>query len=233
MDKAQRIQALSKLLAERGATHLNEVARHLGVSQMTVRRDLARHADTFTCLGGYVAWARQAASGYLFEFEKDHYAAAKKAACRAALRHLREQDTIFVDCGTTMLALAQLVPDDLNLTVICYSLAAAEILKRKPNVRLLLLGGWYMSSSDSFGGEEALAALADKGVNSAFISAGGVDREYGVSCWNPHEKAIKQQAMKVAAHSYLVADSSKFGQRRPICFARIESFDAVITEHDK
>ena len=223
---------MSKLLATGGAMHLRDIAQRFGVSQMTIRRDVAQHADKFVCLGGHIAHAAGGASGYTIESEKDHFAGAKRAACRAALCHVRDHDTLFIDCGTTLLALAHLIPDELHLTVICYSLGIAEILKKKPNVRLLVLGGWYVPSSDSFGGEETLAALADKGINTAFISAGGVDDVYGVSCWNPHEKAVKQKAMKIASRCYLVVDSSKLGQRRPIQFARLNAFTGIVTERN-
>jgi len=232
MIKATRLRELNKALTEQGTLHLRDAARRFGVSEMTVRRDVAAAPDKYTCLGGHIVRVAENGSpaGYVIQSEKDHFAQAKRLACQKALQYIQDHDTLFIDCGTTLVALAHLLPPDLDLTVVCYSLDLARILSKKPNVRLLMLGGWYRPSSDSFSGEEVLRAMAEVGINKAFISAAGIDENYGVTCWNPHEKPIKQKAMKLASHRYLVADSSKLGQRRPVLFARASAFDAVVTE---
>ena len=106
----------------------------------------------------------------------------------------------------------------------------ADILSKKQNVRMILLGGVYHAASASFSSDDSLAALSRFGINKAFISAGGVDVERGASCSNFHEVPIKQKAMQGAIESHLVVDSSKFGKIRPAYFARIDQFDSIITE---
>lgn len=232
MTKATRLEELDRALAEYGTLHLRDAAHRLDVSEMTVRRDVAAEPGRYACLGGYIVRVAQDGSpvGYVIQSEKDHFAKAKRQACRKALARIQAHDTVFIDCGTTLAVLADLIPVGLPLTVVCYSLDLARILSQKQQVRLFLLGGWYQASSDSFDGEHVLRGLAEIGVNKAFISAAGVDAHYGVTCWNPHEKPIKQEAMKLASQCYLVVDSSKIGQRRPVRFAQVGAFDEVITE---
>jgi DeoR family deoxyribose operon repressor len=232
MIKATRLEELDKALAEFGTLHLRDAARRLGVSEMTVRRDVAADPGRYACLGGHIVRVAQDGTpiGYVIQSEKDHFAQAKRQACRNALARIRAHDSVFVDCGTTLVALADLIPADMPLTVVCYSLEVARLFAQKSRVRLFLLGGWYHASSDSFGGEHVLRDLAEIGVNKAFISAAGVDARYGVTCWNPHEKPVKQEAMKLASQRFLVVDSSKMGQRRPVRFAQLGAFDEVITE---
>jgi DeoR family deoxyribose operon repressor len=234
MQKSDRVRALAKALDDQGVIHLREAVSLLGVSEMTVRRDVAANPDLFTYLGGHIVNAAKlpasGGSAYVIETEEEHFAQAKAQACASAARLIAANDTVFVDCGTTLASIGRYIPRELNVTVICYSLNVAEAVRRMDNIRLILLGGVYVPSSDSFTGNESLEALRHIGINKALISAGGVDEARGVSCWNFHEVPIKQAAMVSAVERHLVVDSSKFGQVRAVRFAQIGDFDSVISE---
>jgi DeoR family transcriptional regulator, deoxyribose operon repressor len=230
--RPERLNTLAKALAEQGVMRLRDAAALLNVSEMTVRRDIAANASHFAYLGGHILRAGDfgANSGYRIDQEQDKFSTAKAAACAKAANLIADRDTIFIDCGTTLPYLANLVPTNLNVTVVCYSLNIAQIVSRKADVRLILLGGTYHPSSATFSGREGLEALSNIGINKAFISAGGVERVRGVSCWNFHEAPIKQKAMNCAVERHLVVDSSKIGKVTAAFFARVEEFDSIITE---
>jgi DeoR family deoxyribose operon repressor len=181
MLKTERLRALADALAKHNVMHLRDAAALLGVSEMTVRRDVAANPDRFTYLGGYIVSAVDVptAAGYSLDQEKDHFAQAKAQACAHAARLIADHETIFIDCGTTLASLARLIPADMQLTVVCYSLNVAEILRHMSNVRMIMLGGVYVPSSDSFAGDESLETLRRMGINKAFISAGGIDAARG------------------------------------------------------
>jgi DeoR family deoxyribose operon repressor len=232
MTKTQRLRALADTLRDQSVLRLREAAALLDVSEMTVRRDVAASPDVFTYLGGYIVRASDLPNGtnYTIDEEKDHFAQAKAEASAAAAALLCNNDTIFIDCGTTLTTLARLIPADMHLTVVCYSLNVAEILRRKSDVRMILLGGVYAPSSDSFSSEESIETLKRMGINKAFMSAGGVDETRGVTCWNFHEVAIKQAAMACAVERHLVVDTSKLGKVKAVRFAQFSEFDSLITE---
>ena len=211
---------------------LRDAATLLDVSEMTVRRDIGASPGIFTYLGGYIVRASDVPNGgsYTIDEEKDHFAQAKAAASAAAAQLLSDNDTVFIDCGTTLTTLARLIPAEMHLTVVCYSLNVAEILRRKSNVRMILLGGVYAASSDSFFSEESIETLRRMGINKAFVSAGGVDETRGVTCWNFHEVAIKQAAMISAVERHLVVDASKMGKVKAVRFSQLSEFDSLITE---
>lgn len=211
---------------------LRDAATLLDVSEMTVRRDIAASPGQFTYLGGYIVSAADVpnGAGYTIEQEKDLFAQAKAEASAVAAGLLANDETIFIDCGTTLVTLARMIPAEMHLTVVCYSLNVAEILRRKPNVRMILLGGMYVSSSDSFASEESVETLRRMGINKAFLSAGGVDEARGVTCWNFHEVGIKQAAMASAVERHLVVDESKFGKVKAVRFSQLDEFDSIVTE---
>jgi DeoR family deoxyribose operon repressor len=233
MAKTDRLRLLASALENQSVMRLRDAATLLGVSEMTVRRDIAASPAQFTYLRGYIVSAADVpnAAGYTIEEEKDHFAQAKAEASGAAARLLVDSETVFIDCGTTLTTLVRQIPADMHLTVVCYSLNVAEILRRRPNVRMILLGGVYVPSSDSFASDESVETLRRMGINKAFLSAGGVDEARGVTCWNFHEVAIKQAAMASAVERHLVVDSSKFGKVKAVRFSQLDDFDSVITEN--
>jgi len=228
---AGRIARLVAMISTSGPIHLRDAGKALGVSEMTVRRDLAA-GDTLVCLGGYVAIAGVplAGAGYALDREEKAHMAGKRAAAEAAARRVQSGETIFIDCGTTMPFLAAALPHDVPLTVVCYALNIAAIVCRRPETRVIMLGGIYYESSASFWSRESEGVLARLGINRAFISAGGIHRERGVSCSSFHEVPLKQVAMARAEENCLIADATKFDQIKPACFAEIPAFDRIVTD---
>jgi DeoR family deoxyribose operon repressor len=226
-----RLDQLATVLNEKGVVHLRDAARALGVSEMTVRRDIAAAPARFAYLGGHIMPAEKVEpeQPYQLAAQADRHAEAKRVACRHAVRHVHAEDTIFVDCGTTLLHLLDLL-SDMPLTVVCYALNVAERLAALPQVRLILLGGLYHPETASFSGPQGLATLDQIGINTAFLSAAGLDHARGATCAHFHEVAVKQKAMAIAQSAVLVVDRSKIGRVKPAFFGRPDSFDAIYTE---
>jgi len=230
----ERLERLAAMVAKQGVLKLRAVANDLGVSEMTVRRDVMESGGRFACLGGHVIGAQNDVAGgdYVLEEQNDHHAAAKIAACAKAAKLIEEDDTIFIDCGTTTPHLASLIPHDLRLTAVCYSLNIAEILSRRQNTRLIVLGGLFHPAAASFSGEAALDELKRININKAFISAGGVDEIRGVTCSHFHEVPVKQAAIGRAVEAHLVVDASKFGKVRAAHFAETAAFTSIVSDQD-
>ncbi len=227
--RADRLNRLQTALETGGYLRLKDAAQLLGVSEMTVRRDVASCNGRFTYLGGYITGGLEAPAGmgYILDRERDAHIETKRAACEAAATLLKPGETVFIDCGTTTPHLASRIPPDSRITVVCYAMNIAEIVCRKPGVRVVMLGGLYHASSASFSSPESLEMLRGIGINTAFISAGGVHEERGISCSNFHEVEIKQTAIANALTKALVIDSSKFDQVKPAFFAKLDGFDLL------
>ncbi len=231
--RALRVDTLARALAERGPLHLRDAAALLGVSEMTVRRDIAADGGRITSLGGHLLAADGIGGGaprYALSDEEHSHTAAKIAVCTQAAALIADGDTVFIDCGSTTPHLAARIARGVHATVVCYSLNVAEILCKNSDLRVILLGGLWHPSSASFSSDESLAQLGRLGINKAFISAAGVDLTRGVSCVQFHEAPVKQAAMARSVQKILLVDASKFGQVKPAFFAGIEEFDRIVTD---
>ncbi|WP_428375417.1 DeoR/GlpR family DNA-binding transcription regulator [Lichenicoccus sp.] len=233
-----RLDDLSALVGERGSVRLAEAAHRLGVSAMTLRRDLAGAGAgagagaAVELLGGHVIASSAAArSRYRLEDETDSHAPAKRLAAERAARLVGRGDTLFIDCGTTMPHLVAALPRDLDLTIVCYALNIAALAAQVAGARLYLLGGLFHASSATFTSDDALRGLHRIGINKAFLSAGGLDARHGATCSNFNEAPVKRAVIGQAQHSVLVLDSSKLGQVKPVHFAAAGAFGQIMTEH--
>ncbi|MDV4157237.1 MULTISPECIES: DeoR family transcriptional regulator [Rhizobium] len=230
--RGRRIAVLSEALSQHRILHIKNAAEILGVSEMTVRRDVSANADQFAFLGGHIVPAIEAENDpYEISKAADSHAAAKRQVCTQAVDYIHHDDTVFFDCGTTLPYLVDLLPDQIHITAICYAMNVADRLTRKPNVRLVMLGGLYHPASASFFGATGLEMLDQLVINVAFLSAAGVDARRGATCAHFHEAEIKKKAMSRARKNILLADSSKIGKLKPAFFSDMKSFDVVITEN--
>ena len=229
-----RLDRIMRLLETHGFLRLKDAADALDVSEMTVRRDITSCDGRFTFLGGYITPAHKTPGGmgYILDRERAAHSALKQAASNAAIGLVRPGETVFLDCGTTIPYLASLLPANHDITVICYSMNVAEIVCKKPGTRVIMLGGLYEVSSASFSGSAALETLRGMAINTAFVSAGGVHAQRGVSCSNFHEVDVKQLALSRAVTKVLVVDSTKFDNVKPVLFGQLENFDVVCCDND-
>lgn len=235
---ADRLALMDHHLAHKGVLRLREAVALLDVSEMTLRRMLTKHPARFSYYGGYILRAGGAAGNLHYDQPQavGSNGEAKSLAAGHALALVQPDDTIFIDCGTTLDNLARMIPVDMPLTVICYSLNVANWLTKKPKARMIMLGGQFHPESMSFSSVDSAFGgngedLSRFGVHKAFISAGGVDIARGVTCSYMHEAIIKRQALAVARKSYLVFDESKFNRLRPALFAKVDAFQGLITEN--
>ncbi len=230
--KEARVQQLQEAVACSGSLHIRDAAELLDVSEMTIRRDMRDIPDMFQFFGGHIVLSQDALRRAPYELAdaSELNEAAKRAACAACLPLLQPEETLFVDCGTTLPHLVSLIPNDMKLTIICYALNISDMVVRNPNLRLVLLGGVYHAPTASFYPVQEDVTLDAFAINRAFLSAAGVEARLGVSCTSFHEAALKRAAMARAQTRVLVTDRSKFGQVKPARFAALSDFELVATE---
>lgn len=140
---ARRLARLSEALAQGGSLRLSEAAALCGVSPMTIRRDLAASEGGLQLMGGHLVRSDDPRYAPVYDLaaQRDRHAAAKRRLCRRALERIAPGDTLFIDCGTTLMPLAASLPRDQSLTVVTYALNVAEVVSGLAGVRLILLGG--------------------------------------------------------------------------------------------
>jgi len=226
----ERHRRLLDLLNKQGGVRTAEVARALGVTEETVRRDFEKLEAEGALLrshGGAVRlepMRREFPAGERAE----QNAAEKLRIARAAVARIRPGQTILFDASTTALQVAKLLPDQ-PLTVLTNALQTALALVEKPSVHVALLGGNLMSSSQSCTGWSAEQMLELFRIDAAYISCRGLDAERGPSEATEEQARLKRRVVERAEEVCLLADASKAGATSSFFFARTQEIDVWIT----
>lgn len=214
-----------------GAVRVIDLAAELGVTEETIRRDLAklhRCGRLLRTHGGAVVDDSRRRE-IPFKIRQAENLVLKEAIAAEAATLVKEQAVIVLDASTTVLELARVLPDR-PLTVLTNSLAVARVLSDRTKVRVVLTGGEFEPTSLSLTGAVALQTLARFNISQAFLSCSGVDLERGLSEASDPPAQFKQLLLELAEHTYLLADHSKFGTRSVVFFGKLQQLEAIVTD---
>ncbi len=228
MLKTERQDTIVALVNEAGSATVTDISKRLGVSPMTIRRDL----DELSSIGALVrihGGAQRADDGSiamlvkeLTNTEKESVRSDEKAqVAKAAAMLISNGDNIFVGAGTTGQALARAV-SDMKLRAITNSLTVFNILKEARNIEPVLIGGDYRPTTGAFVGPMAELVGNFVGVNGIYDGA--------VSTSNSAEGSIQRLILDRSSKRYIIADSSKVGRRDFFDFYHLSKIDALITD---
>ncbi|MDN5765774.1 MAG: DeoR/GlpR family DNA-binding transcription regulator [Humibacillus sp.] len=234
MYAAERQQRIITEARRAGRVEVNALADSLGVATETVRRDLTaleRRGSLRRVHGGAIPVERleveptlAARTGRLSEV--------KRRIAARALDELPTGGSIILDSGSTALAVAELLPPDLDLTVLTNSLAAATLLATHPGINLYLLGGRVRGTTGAAVGEWATGPLAGVTVDVALLGTNGFSVTRGLTTPDQSESLVKRAMVTAARKCVLLTDSSKAGDDHLHRFAQVAEIDVVITDTD-
>jgi len=237
MKKEERINYIANILSLQGIVRIRELSLKLGVSEMTVRRDLdsLAQANIADLIPGGAVLKRNSSSDlgeehYLFSAAGSQMIQEKIRVCRKAASLIEANDTIAIDVGSTTEQLPQFIPSSFPLTIICFTLNILFKVYGNENWEITLTGGRFHRNTLMFESPEGVELIKKMRINKAFISAAGVDEKLGVTCANYYEVETKKAAMKSSDTKILLSDSSKFGKVKIAYFADLSDFDLIITD---
>jgi len=223
---------IRKLLQEQQSVSIRELSRLLGVSEMTIRRDLAkleRGGEVRRTHGGAVIAERMA---FEFDFAARRMAnrAAKQAIAARAVRFIRPGHRIILDTGTTTLELAYLLKDFQDLTVITPSLAVASVLQFSPGIQTVLLGGVIRRGSPDLTGVVTETNLDTFAADIAFQGADAISLDGKLYTADTRIARVDRKIRQRAEKTYVLADSSKMGKTALIVHGCVYEVEALITD---
>ncbi len=221
-----RRQNLLELLRQHGGLSTKDLARHLGVSEATVRRDLAALARQGLLQrdhGG--AFLPEAEPPYAVKLTQNP--SQKEAIARRASAMVPDGATVILDSGTTTLALARLLAGR-PLRVVVLDVALAQALAQG-ETEVLLPGGRVRNGFYSLVGSWTEELLSQVRADLFFLGADAFNPE-GITNHTFEEAAVKRKAMAVSQRTVLLADRSKWGKRAPAFVAPLNALHLVITD---
>lgn len=232
MNSVERHQAIMGQLQRNGSVNVMDLCKQLGVSSVTIRKDLKLLEDRqllFRTHGGATLSNPYTIDRTVFEKEKIQMQE-KVVIAKAAASMIGDNDSIIIASGTTVQAMAQEIQPAGNLTVVTSALNVAVQLIKHPNVEILQLGGILRKSSTSVAGIYAEQILSDFFCSKLFLGVDGIDLEFGLTTTNAQEAHLNRKMMEVSQKVIVLADSTKFGKRGFGRICGIEEVDHIVTD---
>lgn len=226
MNSEDRRANILRELEDRGSVGVVDLANRLGVSEMTIRRDLAdleKEGGIRRVHGGAVSARGRSYEPPLVLRENENQDAKQKIGMLAASL-VADGDSIALDVGSTTLEIAHNLVGRRNLTVITSSLHVANLLYSEPHIRLILSGGIVRHGEASMIGNLAAYAYQNLFVDRLFLGVGAIHGQSGLSEYNWDDALVKQAMINCAKEVILVADASKFDR---VAFARVGPLNVV------
>jgi DeoR/GlpR family transcriptional regulator of sugar metabolism len=218
-----------------GSARVSDLTQQLGVSDMTIRRDLevlARDGLVEKVHGGAVLPGTPASHEPGFEAKLMLERPEKTAIARAAASLVTPGTAIAVAAGTTTFALAQCLLDVPGLTIVTNSLRVANLFSgnRTPDVASVVLTGGMRTASDALVGPVADLTIASLHFDTLFLGCTGLDPEVGLSTPNLAEAETNRALIKVARRVVVLADHTKWGVVSLASFAPVEKINVLVTD---
>lgn len=230
----QRQTLILERVREDGGVRVADLARELGVSDMTVRRDLELLHDRGLIEkvhGGATAVPGSALFEPGFAAKQGLQAPEKEAIADAAVRLVQPGTAIGISAGTTTYALARRLVDVPGLTVVTNSVPVADVLHRAGrNDQTIILTGGVRTPSDALVGPFAVAALRTLHVDLVFIGVHGMDPHSGFTTPNVLEADTDRALVASGRRLVVVADHTKWGVIGISSIARLDEADTLVTD---
>ncbi len=229
---AERRNYILGILRRDGKVVARTLSDELGTSEDTIRRDLRELASEGVLQrvhGGALPASPATAS---FAARRDQASSAKYNIAQAAARLIRPGQVVLLDGGTTNLQVAELLPADLQATIITNSPPLAAALADHPRVEVIVLGGRLDKHSVVTLGEATLDALGMVRPDLYLLGVCSLHPDVGISAVNLEEAYLKRAMMACSAETIALASPEKLNTAAPYIVGPLTELSEMLTDRD-
>ncbi|MDR1506264.1 MAG: DeoR/GlpR family DNA-binding transcription regulator [Treponema sp.] len=219
---------LDKLISA-GSVTVTDMAKELGLSEVTIRGDLKTLEDK--------GWLNRTRGGAAPSLHRDLLERQKlrpeekNAIARRAAELVRDGDVIMIEAGTTIALVAKYLQGRRDIHIVTNSTLVFSYARLNPNLQITMTGGEFRRATESLVGPIALDTISRLNVRLAFVGTDGFSLERGMTT-HLVEGAEIVKAMKLRTETtVLLADSSKSGRAGFIGVLPLSKMDLIITDN--
>jgi DeoR/GlpR family transcriptional regulator of sugar metabolism len=233
---AQRRDWILAEIERAGGARITQLAEQLGVSEMTVRRDLEALASRgliTKVYGGATTPARSTSDEPGFEVKSHRELAAKDQIGAVAATLIQPRTTVAVSAGTTTYASAVHLARIPGLTVVTNSVRVADYLHiHGDRSQTVLLTGGVRTPSDALVGPVAVQTISGLHVDALLLGVHGMDLAAGFTTPNLMEAEMNRAMVAATSRLIVLADHTKWGVVGLCAMARLADASALVSDAD-
>ena len=227
-----RMRYVCQLLEGQDGVTVGELATTFGVSEVTVRSDLAAlaHRGLIARIRGGARALQRGQSEVAFDVRLRVQEQSKRAVAAAAAALVGDGEAIALDSSTTAFYIAQRLRDKHELVVVTNGLRVAGALADAPGVSVIVPGGVLRPAAMSLVGDFATAVLRSTRIGKGFFGARGVSVDRGLMDLNPEEVRFKRELAAACEQVVGVFDHTKWERSALLSFVPAERVNAIVTD---
>jgi len=225
----ERRLKILEMLNQAGSLEVGALADTLGVSAVTVRKDLAmlEEKGLLRRMHGSAVRVSPDDIGYRMTFD---YETKKRIAHRAA-QMVESGETVMIESGSTCAMLAaELAESRRDITIITNSAFIAGHIRSLPGARIILLGGAYEPDAQVMVGPLVRICAREFFVDKFFIGTDGYNEEQGFTNVDMQRAEAVRAMAERSRRRIILTDSSKFGRHSVVTLMQAEDVATVITD---
>lgn len=230
----ERHEQILAQLKIKHAVKVNALAKELGASESTIRRDineLDQKGLLKRVFGGAVSVTGNIASEATDVAERTRLNVEEKdRIAQYAATLISDNDFVFIDAGTTTEKMIDYL-ENKNVTYVTNGVVHAMKLV-KNGFNAFMIGGSLRPMTQAAVGSAAIESIKQYNFTKCFMGANGVDIERGFTTPDISEAAIKTEAVRRSHVSYVLVDHEKFGRVSSVTFAGIEDASIITNRAD-
>ena len=234
---AYRLEVIREILNEKKYIDVISLSEILGVSEVTVRRDLNKLEEQGFIVrshGGAYLKENGALPESLPECAPESSSQGKPIRFQAigeiAATHVPDGSTIFIGAGAECQAMARHLTEKKELTVVTNDLNVCSILAGTESVQLILAGGFYDPKRNLTGGDMVLQVFHNIFVQKAFVSVDGAHLTRGYTTSDYYNQSLMQHLSRFSDELYLLFSSEKVAATAPYRIGDLSFAPNVITD---
>lgn len=229
MKKEERQKTILEYLSKEHRVTSVELSEYLSVSEDTIRRDLKELSDQGllkAVRGGAVA---PSPIPLHYRKREKHDLENKKIIAQKAIPYLKDGQVVFIDGGTTSLALVASFPYDLKLTVITNSFPVAVLVEDLPNIELIFAGGRMCKTSFTTAGMESLDFFRNFRADICILGICSIHHERGLTGILYDDSQIKKNMIQNSDFIIALSSSEKIDTAETYFVSSIKDIDVLVT----
>ncbi|KQB99933.1 DeoR/GlpR family DNA-binding transcription regulator [Pedobacter sp. Hv1] len=230
MQKEERFDYILNQLNTKKRVDYKSLAKEIGISEDTIRRDIAmlyKNGLLSKVSGGAVIRSNNPLS---FQDRSKHYSAAKDVIAIKAQQFVKKGQTIFMDGGTTICAIAARFPIDASFKVVTNNMALLPILAHHKNIEVTVLGGAYHKDMKTNFGIQTYREVNSYMADVYFMGTCAIDASEGITAGVSEEGEIKRAMLVNAMKTIAISNVEKLNSTFHFRVCDIEQINVLITD---
>lgn len=232
MFKEERFRQILETLSQDQKVTLKTLSKQLNVSEYTIRRDLKQLTDQGLLKAVRGGAIPNSPTPHHFSDRLTYQSEAKQEIAKKAVTLLQSGQVVVFDGGTTAMAIAGILPHELNLTVVTNSFPIVNVLESHPNVDVLFAGGRLHKSAFTAIGHDTLRFFQSIRADIYFMGICSIHPSIGVTTIDYEESEVKKAIVQVSKNVVALTPHQRINTAEAFFICPTSAVHTIITDDE-